>query len=175
MSAAGQFSEFVVIWRLVVFRNISQRFDSITGMLSMTLVWNQRTTLENEGGGGKRTFKEEPLVRVNQQARGAVTPLQAPPTPKTQNTKLQLPALKPVWQFHYASDSMNLTHSFQILILSPDLHFPHTVQPNILRNFVLRLWRRESGCSCVLQSPWWSSNNSTFNLGVITGIIKLYY
>lgn len=82
MSAAGQFSKFVVIWRLVVFRNISQRFDSISGMLSMTLVWNQRTTLENEGGGGKRTFKEEPLVRVNQQARGAVTSLQAPPTPQ---------------------------------------------------------------------------------------------
>lgn len=58
MKAAGQFSNFVIIWRLVVFRNISQRFDSISGMLSMTLVWNQRTTLENEGGGKKKkTFQ----------------------------------------------------------------------------------------------------------------------
>lgn len=57
MSAAGQISKFVVIWRLVVFRNISQRFDSISGMLSMTLVWNQRTTLENEGGGGEKDFQ----------------------------------------------------------------------------------------------------------------------
>lgn len=53
MKAAGQFRNFVIIWRLVVFLNNSQRFDSISGMLSMTLVWNQRTTLENEGGGKK--------------------------------------------------------------------------------------------------------------------------
>lgn len=65
-----QFSNFVIFWRAVVFLNISQRFDSISGMLSMTLVWNQRTTLENEGGGKKKTFKEEPLVRVNQQGFG---------------------------------------------------------------------------------------------------------
>lgn len=51
------FSNFVTIWRLVVFRNICQRFDSISGMLSMTLVWNQRTTLENEGGGERKTFQ----------------------------------------------------------------------------------------------------------------------
>lgn len=38
MRAAGHFSYFLIIWRLVVFRNISQRFDSISGMLSMTLV-----------------------------------------------------------------------------------------------------------------------------------------
>lgn len=47
-------SKFVIFWRLVVFRNISQRFDSISGMWSMTLVWNQRTTLENGGGGRKK-------------------------------------------------------------------------------------------------------------------------
>lgn len=52
----AQFSNFVKIWRVVVFRNISQRFDSISGMWSMTLVWNQRTTLENEGGGEKKNF-----------------------------------------------------------------------------------------------------------------------
>lgn len=85
MKVAGQFRNFVIIWRLVVFRNISQRFDSISGMLSMTLVWNQRTTLENGGGGKKSPFKEEPEARVNQQAGGAVTPLQAPP-PAQKNT-----------------------------------------------------------------------------------------
>lgn len=78
------------ICRLLVFPNISQRFDSISGMLSMTLVWNQRTTLENEGGGRKKkSFKEEPLVRVNQQAGGAVTSLQAPP-PKNQSVAIHI-------------------------------------------------------------------------------------
>lgn len=33
-----QFNNFVIFWRAVVFLNISQRFDSISGMLSMTLV-----------------------------------------------------------------------------------------------------------------------------------------
>lgn len=47
------FKSLLFFWRLVVFRNISQRVDSISGMLSMTLVWNQRTSLENEGGGEK--------------------------------------------------------------------------------------------------------------------------
>lgn len=53
---SAQFSNFVKFWRVVVFPNISQRFDSISGMWSMTLVWNQRTTLENEGGGKKKNF-----------------------------------------------------------------------------------------------------------------------
>lgn len=48
------FGSLLKICRLLVFPNISQRFDSISGMLSMTLVWNQRTTLENEGGGKKK-------------------------------------------------------------------------------------------------------------------------
>lgn len=95
-----QFSNFVIFWRAVVFLNISQRFDSISGMLSMTLVWNQRTTLENEGGGKKKTFKEEPLVRVNQQGfgGGVVTSPQAPPT-KSLNADWKLLSEKPVWQY----------------------------------------------------------------------------
>lgn len=70
VSAAEHFTAFVVFWRLVDFRNISQSFDSISGMWSMTLVWNQRTTLENEGGGGKGFQGGVTGARQSTSARG---------------------------------------------------------------------------------------------------------
>lgn len=70
VSAAEHFTAFVVFWRPVVFPNIFQSFDSISGMWSMTLVWNQRTTLENEGGGGKGSQGGAIGARQSTSARG---------------------------------------------------------------------------------------------------------
>lgn len=96
-----QFSNFVIFWRAVVFLNISQRFDSISGMLSMTLVWNQRTTLENEGGGKKRLSRRSHwCASINKvlEGGGVVTSPQAPPT-KSLNADWKLLSEKPVWQY----------------------------------------------------------------------------
>lgn len=101
MSAAWQFCKFVVIWRLVVFRNISQRFDSISGMLSMTLVWNQRTTLENEGGGGEKkglSRRSHWCASINERGGQWLHVRLRPPQPCT--PKLQLHSRTTLWQLH---------------------------------------------------------------------------
>lgn len=57
----------------------------------MTLVWNQRTTLETKGEGGKRTREEEPVALVNQRARGAETSRLRHAPPRAQSRAELLP------------------------------------------------------------------------------------
>lgn len=135
----------------------------------MTLVWNQRTTLENEGGGGKRTFKEEPLARVNQQARGAGTlgaghahkgactsELQ-PPLPSKQSVEVTCSKIAfCLFLLFFAVWSQTVLISF--LQVEPEIQIPNI--PNVSGWIWENICEIQAVCVCVTSRDHAAQNDS---------------